>query len=303
MPSDFPFENVALISVTYKSEKLAQHLAHTASLFRHVWIIVNNSQDDTIAAYRQAIPHATIVAQSINAGFGPANNVGFEASRADCQRALFINPDCTISEAAIRLLLEAADTHPDAAIISPIVFSTATQGANLKLRDYGAGYPAGQVRDLPYSHTLPAVIEDACLDGACFLVDSEKFASIGAFDNNIFMYSEEDDISLRVHKSRFRKITVRDAHAQHLGGASSTSSTRVELRKKYHQKWAVFYMLGKHKSPAVSKIAAGKTLLVAPIAILLYALLLQKRNFLKWSGWMLAALDTLSGKRYFQNHI
>ena len=163
----FPFEDVALIGVTYNSAALADHFAQTAKSFRHVWIVDNNSKDNTVSEFRQTVPHAQILALSENTGFGPANNRGFEASLPKCSRALFLNPDCQIDEESIRLLLQAMDADASIAIASPIVFSDVTHGANLKFRDYTLGYGKIPVTSITYSTALPAVIEEACLDGAC----------------------------------------------------------------------------------------------------------------------------------------
>ncbi len=231
MPAKFIFNDIALICVTYKSRNLANYFSQTARLFQNVWVIDNASNDGTIAEFQRHIPHAKILAMPKNIGFGPANNQGFYASQDTCSKVLFLNPDCTIDEESIHKLANALDQNPEAAIASPVVFSTTTYGANLKLRDLTKRYLASKASILEYSTNLPYIISDACLDGACFLAQSQKFQKIGAFDNNLFMYSEEDDISMRLHQKGHRKITVRDAHATHIGGASSDTNFRIELRK------------------------------------------------------------------------
>lgn len=225
------FENIALITVTYNSAGLADHFADTAKLFRHVWVVDNDSSDSSVLSFETSIPQARILKLVKNSGFGPANNRGFEESLTHCDKALFLNPDCQIDEASIRLLLQTMEADPSVAIASPVVFSDATKGANLKFRDYTRGYGKVAVESLEYSPRLPSIMVEACLDGACFLVDSRRFQAIGAFDENIFMYSEEDDISLRLSHHGMKKVTVRDAHAQHIGGASSGSSLRLSLKK------------------------------------------------------------------------
>ena len=124
----FSFDDVALIGVTYNSAALADHFAQTAKLFRHVWVVDNASQDGTLSEFQRAIPHAHIMALSENTGLGPANNRGFEASLAQCGKALFLNPDCQIDEASVRLLLRTMDEDASVVIASPVVFSDVTHG-------------------------------------------------------------------------------------------------------------------------------------------------------------------------------
>ncbi|MFM7009548.1 MAG: glycosyltransferase family 2 protein [Betaproteobacteria bacterium] len=289
----FAFENVALIGVTHNSASLANHFAQTARLFRFVWVVDNASQDSTVSAFQRAIPHSQIMALSENIGFGPANNRGFKASLAHCSKAMFMNPDCQINEGSIRLLIQTMDADASVAIASPVVFSDVTQGATLQFRDYTRGYSKIPVTSLSDSCALPEVIVEACLDGACFAVDSTKFQTIGAFDENIFMYSEEDDISLRLSRHGMKKVTLRDAHAQHMGGASSGKSLRLSLRKRYHYRWSGIYMAHKYLGARQGFLLAAKTIIIFPVAMAFYTITFNKRQLLKWTAWFMAACDGL----------
>lgn len=296
---EFNFQEVALVGVTYNSAPLASFFAETAKNFKHVWIIDNCSQDGTVSAFIKKIPHARVIKLKENIGFGPANNHGFEMSLPFCNKVIFLNPDCKIDEASVRLLLKALDSNDSVAIASPVVFSDATDGANLKLRDYSKGYGKVPIESMKYSLGLPFIIPEACLDGACFAVDSRKFKEIGAFDENIFMYSEEDDISLRIFINGFKKVTVRDAHAQHIGGASSGASLRLSLRKKYHHRWSVIYMTRKYLGIWQSVWLSVKTIVIFPLAMLIYAVTLDKKNIIKWVAWFLAASDGIFSTKIF----
>jgi GT2 family glycosyltransferase len=211
-----------------------------------------------------------------------------------------MNPDCSIDQKSFRLLMKALDEHEKVAVVSPVVFQGKGGEPNLKFRDYSKGFRAGEARGLNYNKQLPDIIFEACLDGACFLVESNRFDQIGAFDEHLFMYSEEDDISMRLALSDFSKITVSDARAEHIGGASSSNSVRVELRKKYHQKWSSYYILRKYEGWPLSKWGCVKTLSAAPVALLTYSLLLKKKYLIKWLGWTLASIDFLFSSKIFR---
>ena len=204
-----------------------------------------------------------------------------------------MNPDCQINEGSIRLLIQTMDADASVAIASPVVFSDVTQGATLQFRDYTRGYSKIPVTSLSDSCALPEVIVEACLDGACFAVDSKKFQTIGAFDENIFMYSEEDDISLRLSRHGMKKVTLRDAHAQHMGGASSGKSLRLSLRKRYHYRWSGIYMAHKYLGARQGFLLAAKTIIIFPVAMAFYTITFNKRQLLKWTAWFMAACDGL----------
>jgi GT2 family glycosyltransferase len=296
----FSFEKIALVGVTYNSAALAEHFAKTATHFKYVWVVDNASQDNTVSEFQRAIPHAQIVPLAENTGFGSANNRGFEASLSLCSKVLFLNPDCQIDETSIRFLIEAMDADTSVAIASPVVFSEVTQGANLKFRDYTQGFGKVHVTSKQHSLSLPEIIDEACLDGACFAVDSRQFQAIGGFDENIFMYSEEDDISLRLNKHGMKKVTLRDAHAQHIGGASSGAGFGLNLRKKYHHRWSVIYMTHKYQGASQRFILSAKTIILCPLAMAIYAISFNKNNIIKWTAWFLAACDGLFLTKVFR---
>lgn len=299
----FPIEDIALVTVTYESERLASFFAETGRLFKHVYVVDNHSHDNTTAAFAQALPHGQIIALPKNIGFGPANNVGFQAAGQVCGHVLFLNPDCQISLESVRLLQKTLVEHPQAVIACPVVVDANGQDHGVLQRDYRLGYQHEIVETIPLSCTTPEYLLDTCVDGACLLVDAAKFHTMGAFNPELFMYCEEDDVSLRALAQGFSVVTNTHAQATHLGGASSPATFRILLRKAYHGRWSRLYMVGTYVSPHQRLFDTFKTLLFAPVALPLYALLLKKRHFIKWLGWLAAGLDSLMLTKLFRRLI
>lgn len=296
MRTHFAFDNIALVTVTYESERLAGFFAETGQLFRHVYVVDNHSSDGTVAAFQQQLPHAHVLTQSKNLGFGPANNVGFRAASADCAWVLFLNPDCQISEASVRQLLQTLADHHHAVIACPVVVDAQGQDHGVRQRDYRLGYQHEVVDTIPLTPDMPTYLAHTCVDGACLLVDRHKFAAMGAFNPDLFMYCEEDDVSLRALAHGYSVVTHTHARAVHLGGASSPATFRILLRKAYHGRWSRLYMMGTYINPGLRTREAMKTLLTAPVALLVYGVLWRRRHFIKWMGWLQASFTTLLGR-------
>ena len=70
------FEQVCVVCVVYQSASLVSQLKKQFANFSHVIIVDNASTDNTVARLRTEIPHAQILVNPRNLGFGAANNRG-----------------------------------------------------------------------------------------------------------------------------------------------------------------------------------------------------------------------------------
>ena len=83
------------------------------------------------------------------------------------------------------------------------------------------------------------------LGGAIF-VRRSAFEAIGGFDPAIFLYHEDDDISVRLRQQCGPVWFVPGAQAHHMAGHSSGRSPAVAAFKGYHMARSRIYALAKH---------------------------------------------------------
>jgi len=288
---DPALDEVGLVVVTYRSSALASFCASTAQHFRHVWVVDNHSDDATAEAFQSCIPHAQVLVQPSNLGFGKANNVGFRAAQATgCSYVLFLNPDCSIAPADVALLKQTLEQHHD---------SVGLVGARVK-NAQGAPYPLWRVdyrqpyRDKTMTPVDPApgeLVMPAYIDGACILTRTAVFARMNGFNEDLFMYCEEDDLGLRLAQQGLQIAVDTRAQACHMGGASNPFSWRVLLRKSYSVRWSRFYMTDRYIGGWQRRGEVAGVLLVCLPAVCIYTLLWRRKHMVKWLGWGLAALD------------
>jgi GT2 family glycosyltransferase len=101
---------------------------------------------------------------------------------------------------------------------------------------YGGGRYAGQ-RPFAVGHTL----------GATMMIKREAIEATGLFDEQFFMYVEEVDWSMRIHRAGFRIYCEPRAVVTHLGGQSTTQvrgqsllnlwTSRFRFFQKYYAPW------------------------------------------------------------------
>lgn len=157
----------------------------TASL-----LIVDNSDALTAADMPEGVEW---VAGSGNVGFGRAQNnlmrMAFERG-ADCY--IGANPDGAFHPEAIVNLLKMNQRHRGKALIEALQF------------------PAEHPK---FYH--PESLSTAWCSGACFLMPREIFSDVGGFDENIFLYCEDVDLSWRVRAAGFETLSCPTALFYH----------------------------------------------------------------------------------------
>lgn len=280
---DRTITDVTLVTVTYNSEKMAEFFAQSARLFEQVVIADNHSSDATVVKFGREIPHAKILSLVKNIGFGPGNNAGLRQVKTPY--ALLMNPDCKIDAKDVMRLRDYAQMFESAAIVGPRIYGTDGSEHPTFRWDFRRKYKTNKYPE------LCGPVSTVAGSGCCFLVNVKNFMSIHAFDENIFMYYEEDDIGLRAIAAGLDVISVPDAMAEHIGSASSAPSMHSQYIKSYHMLRSKLIMLGKYSGRSAVWIARAKVILIGPLALALFALTLQKKQLIKWFARLRAAIS------------
>lgn len=215
-PSPGPAD-VTVVFVTYNSGAVIARAVASVPAGCPVVIVDNASPDGT--PWRDGLSRPVdLVEMPANAGFGTACNVG--ARRAATSYVLFLNPDAELAPDAVDELLDAVRRYGDPAILMPAIV-----GENGRLmRKEGTIFEA-----VPrHARLVPDEIAgDYCtrfVHGAAFLMQRAAFLELGGFDEAIFLYHEDDDLSLRAVARRIPIVVVAGARVVHAGGRSSVPS-------------------------------------------------------------------------------
>ncbi|MBM6581607.1 glycosyltransferase family 2 protein [Microvirga sp. BT689] len=235
-------DDVTAIVVTFDSaHALPECLGALRADGVPVIVVDNASTDDTVAiAEGQG---ARVVRNARNEGYGRANNSGARA--AETAFVLIVNPDCTVDKGAVAALVDAARRYPDAALFAPQIVE-----------------PDGRVffqpRSLlsPYLHNIQGKLVlpegEACapfFSGACFLIRRDVFLELGGFDDNIFLFYEDDDLCRRVADAGSALIYVPQAVVRHGRGRSSGEKPGRVFTSRWHQAWSRAYVSRKYGLP------------------------------------------------------
>ena len=232
--------SVTVVFVAYNSANVLSDAI--ASIPAGVPVIcVDNASEDASASIAEAHGAKRINAGG-NLGFGTACNLGARA--AETPYVLFLNPDARLLPDTLPCLLSAAESRSGAAAFGPLI-----------LDDHGAP-------EHPRARTLldegPALMASVpttdlsveFLSGACLLVRRDAFLDIGGFDEAIFLYLEDDDLSLRLRNAGHGLMLVPAARVIHHQGTSSPPSRTSLQMRNHHTMASHVYLAAKHSRPA-----------------------------------------------------
>lgn len=257
---------ITIISVCYNSTGVLPEMLN--SIPEGVpTILVDNGSDDIETVRQLAKAHgATLIESPENIGFGRACNLG--AAEATTDLLLFLNPDSHLLPGALDALQEGADTHPDASAFNPAILDRKEVP---RFRRYSVIIPRNET--LPRK-TANSDFELPVLVGAAMLVRREAFQAVGGFDPEIFLYHEDDDLSLRLKAVCGPLYYIHNAQMRHARGKSSPGSPAIAGLKGWYMGQSRVYVARKHEVP----LAFGRALASALLQMLSPAVLFSARK-------------------------
>ncbi len=174
----------------------------------------------------------TIVARDVNDGYAGGNNAGIAIARQLGVRFGFIlNSDTTVAPDCLERLLTEAEGPARPALVAPRILVGDTDvvwfaGARFSLwtgRPVHIGFGRPTIGATP-----PADIPFA--SGCALLVDLGAIGAEPIFDESLFSYAEDLDLSLRVREAGRRIRYVPSAVVRHFEGASHRKAGGQALR-------------------------------------------------------------------------
>lgn len=280
LPGTRVSRSISAVTVTYNSARIVRDAL--ASLPDGLEIIcVDNASTDDLGSALQGLPIRRID-NCRNLGFGTACNVG--AAAASGEFILFINPDVRVTPRSIDALIEAVERYPDCNVFSP---RTNTPDGRLWFREQtevdrlsGVSSPR-RVRD---------IWGDCCVrfvDGGIFLIRRSLFLEMGGFDEGIFLYFEDDDLSHRLRQRNEPLILVGDAHAIHDIGNSVQRSALAQIHRHRAKVRSEIYLRRKYEIPFKPARAFAQCL----AKTIFYCLTFNRTRLLNSIGRLMGLLD------------
>ena len=211
---------VSVIIVNYKVKYyLAQCLHSVTQALREVegdiYVVDNDSQDDSIDFCRQLFPDVHYILNPHNTGFAHANNLAIRQSRG--RYVMLLNPDTIINEHLIADCIQLLDSAPTIGATGVRMLNSDGTFAPESRRGTPTPFVAackmlGLTRLFPTSHLFGryymkyldefTATPIDIISGACMFIRRTTIEQCGLLDEDFFMYGEDIDLSYRMLLTR-----------------------------------------------------------------------------------------------------
>jgi len=203
-----------------------------SGLDAEIIVVDNHSPDDSCNMVRKNFPEITLIENRENSGFPKGNNIG--VAQAKGEYICILNPDTVVAEDTFIKILAFAKKQENLGIVG----CKLVDGTGNFLPESKRGIPKpftafGKVTGL--YKVLPGIFgkyyaghlkenetgEVEILVGAFMVMKREVYLSVGGFDEDCFMYSDDIDLSYTILKSGRKNFYFGQTSVIHFKGEST----------------------------------------------------------------------------------
>ena len=247
-------KRLSIIIVTYNSEK--DIFDCLKAVFKHndigdelEVIVVDNASAGFEAMWKEIEDaygeKVVVVSNSKNGGYGQGNNVGIRLSSSD--KFLIMNPDVRIIMPMFSKIVETLNDESVA-----LCGFTSMENESFRNSSFYYTHTTSAFRKVFFRRKLQTddfQYKRMFLSGACFAMKKDIFEKIGMFDENIFLYGEENDIHIRLRKMFPEKKMV---FIKELGYVHPGANERDKEKEYRHSMRSAAYLYKKNRMPMKS---------------------------------------------------
>ena len=164
----------------------------------------------------------------VNRGFSKAANRG--AQKAYGQYLLFLNPDTIVNRGDFKKLVAYLEKHPKIGITG---LKMVLEDGSLQPYSFGNKCSLlGAVRQKLGIAKKPNRASPDWVSGGAMVVKNSLFEKLGGFDEQFFMYFEDQDLCLRAKRLGFAIKLWEDIAVTHFGGVPKGGGSHGNRKKQ-----------------------------------------------------------------------
>ena len=282
-------QNLSIVIVTYKSEMVIHDCIRSIEKDIKIIVVENSDNSQFKEELETTYTNVSCVLTSKNLGMGAGNNIGIKKAKTDF--VLILNPDVILEVSTINELIIASQKILNFGILAPI--SSDTNYPNYKLLNN----EKIQI-EVKTSHKVKSV------DGFAMLFNKKQLDKVilnDYFDENFFMYLENDDLCKRINQINEDIYIILNSRIKHLGGKGVNEKYKdeIELSRNWHWIWSKFYFNKKHYGFIFAFMNGLPSFLSAMIKFCIYFIFNNQKKKKIYYNRCSGFLNALFGRKSF----
>ena len=218
-------QNLTIVIVTLKSENIIHKCIESIDQNISIVVVENSNDKKFKNELESKYQNLKCILSGSNLGMGAANNIGIKFAKTDY--VFILNPDVTLEKNTLEQLFLSSKELKEFTILSPI-------NSDLNFPNY-KGKKKNEKKSSPFQVDY--------VDGFSMLLNKNKFNNDVYFDENFFLYLENNDLCLRVNRGGGSVFIVPSAKVYHSGAKTVDIKYKheVEFSRNWHWNWSKFY--------------------------------------------------------------
>ena len=272
--------DLTVILVNYKCDKKKLQSCLNSIQIESEVLLIDHSHDFTFDGILLPQNLNIRIIKNINLGNGAGINCGIENSKT--RFVLYLDIDTILPPNFFDIINKTIKIIDNFAIIAPKINDiydeqTLDNTGSLTLTQFLYNRI---FHNISLKNTVfPNIKEQFFVSGAIMLIDKNNTYEKGIkFDENIFMFFEENDFFHQCFKNNQKIYLITDLIAQHLeGGSINDKSLKYECFKKWHWEYSKYYFLSKHYNKILIFLIAFKSVFKFSLKIFVFYFLNKNR--------------------------
>ena len=285
-------QNLSVIIVSYKSDHVIENCITSIDSEIEIVVIDNSNNDKFKDRIETKYKNVKCILSKENLGMGGGNNLGIKNVKKDF--ALILNPDVALEDNSINEIIVASKEIDNFGIIAPI--SSKDEYPNYILK-----------KDYNFDSNKPFKVKS--VDGYAMLLNLKKLKKLenfDFFDENFFLYLENEDLCKRLIEKNEDIYIVPKSKIHHLGGKAVDPKYKneIEYLRNWHWMWSKFYFNKKHYGYLTALLKVFKNLISAKIKFFYYLITFNTFKRKIYQMRLLGLMSSMIGKNsYYRPNI
>ena len=285
-------QNLSVIIVSYKSDYVIENCINSIHSEIEIVVVDNSNNDQLKEKIETKYKNVKYILSKKNLGMGAGNNLGIKNVNKDF--VLILNPDVTLEKSSIDEMIIASQEIENFGIIAPL--SDKSEYPNYTLK---------KMND--FDPIKPFKVKS--VDGYAMLLNLKKLKKLNGFyffDENFFLYLENEDLCLRLEKNDENIYIVPKSRIHHLGGKAVDPKYKneIEYLRNWHWMWSKFYFNKKHYGYLIALFKVFKNLISAKIKFFYYLITFNTFKRKIYQMRLLGLMSSMLGKNsYYRPNI